>query len=215
MKLEPSPTTQCSTAWATYAPTALDALTRTEREECAALPSEPRRRDWLSGRVAAKRAIGRRFGIADPLRITLLHRALGAPQCSDRVFGPLPVSISIAHADDHAVAVAAGAGDRVGVDLEREGSIREAFVRLFAGSEERRRSPFVDPTVRWVLKEAAWKAFGCAPDLPLSALALEFDARRALCAVAIAGTRHTAFARTSHPWPGFVAAVVHATAEVM
>ena len=215
MRFEPSTTARCSAAWATYEPTAVDALTRAERRECAALSTEPRRRDWLSGRVAAKRAIGRYFGIVDPLRITLLPRDLGAPQCSDRVFGLLPVSISIAHAAGHAVAVATGAGARVGVDLEREGSIREAFVRLFAGRDERSRSPFVDPTVRWVLKEAAWKAFGCAPDLPLSALALEFDARRALCAVAIAGTRHTAVARTSHPWPGFVAAVVHAPAEVM
>src|SRR5689334_22817495 len=41
----------------------LCALTPREQREYDALPHESRRRDWLAGRRAAKRAVGERWGI--------------------------------------------------------------------------------------------------------------------------------------------------------
>lgn len=215
MELIRSRATRCTTASATFHPADLGTLTVGEQREWATLPTEERRADWLCGRVAAKRAVGEHLSIADLRRLALHRRDASAPACSDRVLGPLPVVLSIAHAHGHAVAAAAAPRDRVGVDLEREGAIRAAYVRFFASCDERRRMRFVDATTHWVLKEAAWKAFRCPPRLPLTALELWCDAHRALCAVSIAGARHAARAWVTRPWPGFVAAVVLAPMEVM
>ncbi len=190
-------------------------LTPVEHQEWTALPGTERRRDWLCGRVAAKRAVGAHVGIGDLQRLMLTSRDRSAPTCVERDRGPLPVALSITHADGRALAVAASLGDRVGIDLERSGAVASHHEHLFVGPAERDRSPDMDPTVGWVLKEAAWKAFCCPERLPLRALELEFDVNDALCAVVIAGVRQSARGRMLSVWPGFVAALVHVPLEVM
>lgn len=205
----------CTIACAASELGALEMLTPGEHDEWTAFRSAERRRDWLYGRVAAKRAVGARMGIDDLRRLVVSPRDRSAPVCSERDGGPLPVALSITHAAGRALAAAAPLGDRVGIDLERAGAIAAHHEHLFVGPAERDRSPDVDPTVRWVLKEAAWKAFCCPQRLPLRALELELDRTSALCAVVIAGVRQPARGRLLSVWPGFVAALVHVSTEVM
>nr|HEX4315315.1 beta-ketoacyl synthase N-terminal-like domain-containing protein [Kofleriaceae bacterium] len=82
------------------------------------------RRGWLLGRIAAKDAVRRALWAAQPDRavwpveIAIANAASGQPYVAG---GPgAHVAISIAHADDVAVAIAdATPGARVGVDIER------------------------------------------------------------------------------------------------
>jgi 4'-phosphopantetheinyl transferase EntD len=63
----------------------------------------------------------------------------------------LPVSISIAHCDGVAIAAAADSSTRVGVDIERVSGSRRSTAATFS----RRLRRIADPSLAWVLKEAA------------------------------------------------------------
>lgn len=215
MSFDLTSSSRCTIACAASDRGALELLAPVEHKVWTALPGIERRRDWLCGRVAGKRAVGAHVGIGDLQRLVLTSRDRSAPVCTERDRGPLPLALSLTHADGRALAVAAPLGDRVGIDLERSGAVASHHEHLFVGRAERDRSPDMDPTVRWVLKEAAWKAFCCPQRLPLRALELELDANDALCAVVIAGVRQSARGRLLSVWPGFVAALVHVSAEVM
>ncbi|HUF49315.1 MAG TPA: hypothetical protein VMN60_00690 [Longimicrobiales bacterium] len=160
-------------------------------------------------RAAATRAVRRAVAQLDvdaALSLNLLHRA-GAPPIAvagspDHV---LEYALSVAHRDGHAVAVASRSDRHIGVDVERADTIGAAEVRMFASVAER--AAGIDPTVLWLLKEAAWKALACPPNLPFHALQLELK-DGALLAVNVSDRRLRARAHVWSPWLHWLASLV-------
>lgn len=152
-------------------------LTRRERREYEALPHAARRRDWLAGRYAAKRAISIRRSVA-PDAIELASAPGAAPRAFVRTradnWAPLPDRLTLAHRDGIAIAAVFPSGAAIGVDIERIGEVSPPELEYIASEPERARLRGIDPTLVWVLKEAAWKALGLPSVTPLSALHLVF-----------------------------------------
>jgi phosphopantetheinyl transferase len=189
----------------------LGGLTRCERWEYDRLPrdNQARRRDWLAGRCAGKRAVAARCGLPVE-RVQLASRAGAGPRCmvlDGECWTHLPVSLSIAHCDGVAIAAAADSSTRIGVDIERVGEIAPEHRRYFLAPSEK----CADASLAWVLKEAAWKALGLGLAVPFTAVQLSFDREtRALQGVRVDSTWMTARAdviRFSHERP-LVAAVL-------
>lgn len=160
----------CDESW-------LCALTPREQHEYYGLPHAARRRDWLAGRCAAKRAIGARWAVpADQIELTPVPDAAPRPSVRNRTGGwsPLPVRLTIAHRGGVAIAAAFPSTAFFGVDLERAGELSAVELRYFLSESERSRHDGIDATLIWVLKEAAWKALGLGPSTPLSSLQLVF-----------------------------------------
>ena len=185
--------------------------------------SEPLRTDWLASRLAAKRAatalLARSGRVARHIEIvegvpdgragrTVVARHV-APLTPTRVLRvPLSLSISLAHAEGHAIAAAAPHPARIGVDLEREGGIPAAHAHYFLSRRERREQGARTLTELWALKESAWKALGCEDSTPFADLELVIDASGCLRAVRLGTMVFPAIAELRHPWPGWVAAVL-------
>ena len=166
----------CSVAFATSVTSTVDALTATERRDYDRLPHESRRRDWLAGRCAAKRAIASRCGTTLALdEIQLKTRAGAAPRCLVRgahaAWTSVPLNISIAHRDGVAIAAAADDATLVGVDIERDDDIARAHYGYFMTPSE---GSLLDATLVWVLKEAVWKALGLEHDVSFTDVRLDF-----------------------------------------
>jgi phosphopantetheinyl transferase len=150
-----------------------------ERALADALTVEKRRVDFIAGRVAAHRALGR-LGLSPSLYI-LPERdgaAAGAPRVHEVAApSPLPPALSIAHGGGWAVAVAA-ANARVGVDIEaiepRHPSFAaEAFAKGELDGWARALGGAGDAavvTVAWCVKEALLKLAGCGLRAPLPAM---------------------------------------------
>ena len=146
-------------------------LTERERETLAAFTVERRRRDWLAGRVAAKRALrrvlrdrGERVPGYDS--VDVWNDSNGAPRftVAKRPGLAAQLNLSIAHTEGTgvaAVADTAGAGT-VGVDIERTTEVSMAAVRriLAAGELARLHGDEAPPSAiaLWTAKEAAMKA---------------------------------------------------------
>src|SRR3954463_7753628 len=149
----------------------LCALTPREQREYASLPHAARKRDWLAGRYAAKRALAARWDVP-PDRIELASIPGAAPRPSLRnpagSCSPLPDRLTIAHRDGIALAAAFPSTILVGVDIERAGELSPVELRYILSESERPPCDGVDPTLVWVLKEPAWKALGLTPRTPLS-----------------------------------------------
>jgi phosphopantetheinyl transferase (holo-ACP synthase) len=186
-------------AIATCPEPALCALTAREQREYDALPHAARRRDWLAGRCAAKRAIGARFDMtADWIELTSVPHA--APRASvrhrARGWAPINARLTLSHRDGVAVAAAFAPSSWVGVDVERAGAVSQMERRYFLSEGERLSHRDIDATLVWVLKEAAWKALKLGAATPLSSLQLAFhDDGRHLIAVRRGGVEHRATAR--------------------
>jgi phosphopantetheinyl transferase (holo-ACP synthase) len=193
------------------------AMTEGEQQEYTSLPTMPQRADYQASRLAAKRAItwSTPAGGADDAetlrRVSVRRREGAAPRV--RVQEPsgewsaAPVVFSLAHRDGHAVAVTAPPGARVGVDVERVGSVAHRYIRYFASDAECSRGP-TDAASLWALKEAAWKALGLAQDLPFHSLEVEFDDARAVTGLRVDNIRFDAHASLLQPWPEHVVAVL-------
>jgi phosphopantetheinyl transferase len=134
---------------------------------------EPRRVEWLLGRVAAKAALRawlqKHHGLASaPADLEILPDQNGRPVPSGAWTQRLPrvPVLSLAHADGIAVAVA-GPGDAaagVGVDLEHAGPVNDDAGRVAFNDEERALLAQAGgdewPLRLWCAKEAAAKALG-------------------------------------------------------
>jgi len=155
----------------------------------AGLRFEKRRRDWLGGRLAAKRAVVRlaeSSGADWRPQSTREVEVLAGTTREPRVYSPgsgIPrrVQVSISHSGQLAGAVACHAdAGRIGFDLERLESIEPALYRLaFCDSEAEAiestpAATRVDAAVTlWTAKEAVSKAIGtglsiCLRDIHLS-----------------------------------------------
>jgi 4'-phosphopantetheinyl transferase EntD len=139
-----------------------------ELEHLETLHIDRRRRDWLAGRIAAKRAVRRallRSGVRVSDRdVQVLPAANGAPLL--RVTG-VPhasrlVRLSIAHDDGTALCgVADAAWGRIGVDIERDRPLaaeRLAYVLSDAERARLGRASDLDALAIWAVKEAVVKA---------------------------------------------------------
>jgi len=168
--------------------------------------------DRLAAARAAACAVARVTGCAEG-SVALSHRAGRAPVPMRRrnsAVEVLPCAVSIAHSSGRAVAAACASGDgRIGVDLERAGTVSPDQLRLFASPPERAFG--LEPTTLWTLKEAAWKAFSCKASTPFHALtiaALGAAPSAAYIVFALRGDVVPGFAHIWQPWPGWVAALV-------
>ena len=146
-------------------------LSEWERQTYAALPVERRRRDWLAGRVAAKRAVRGTCGAlgesAPPYAaIEIRNDHDGAPGFAVQGRADLSdhYNISIAHSDGAAVAAIAetAASGSIGVDMEVTKPLALPLLeRVLRQSElDRVADDATHPSalVMWTAKEAALKA---------------------------------------------------------
>jgi 4'-phosphopantetheinyl transferase EntD len=173
------PSAPYSLALATSDTASLGLLTRRERHDHDRLPHQPRRREWLAGRVAAKRAIGAFLGASLPLHHIELEPQAGAtPRClvRDNVerWTLAPLVLSIAHSNGVAIAAAASRSTRIGVDVERVGDIDADQHRYFLAPSEFAHAQRLGVTLLWVLKEALWKALGLSQALAFTSVQLAF-----------------------------------------
>lgn len=148
-----------------------------------------RRADWLMGRVAAKAVVARALAATLPgawepgaievasERSGLPYARLAAEAAAVAPFAPgerLPVSVSISHADGHALCAAScaraapdGTGRALGVDLGLVEPRSRAFVETFFTDDEQRfvhdagpRERDVRANLVWCAKEAVLKLLG-------------------------------------------------------
>lgn len=149
----------------------LHVLSESERTAMERLTVERRRRDWLAGRIAAKRALrAAARDCGDPVpayrAISVSNDAAGAP-CFTVAGRPELArrwNISIAHTDGAALAALADTErtGTVGVDIERTRPLSASLIRYALTADEARR--FTDdrrtpaPLIIWAVKEAVLKA---------------------------------------------------------
>ena len=205
---------------------ALFSLTAAEQRECTSLATARQRADYQAGRLAAKRAVAWSdsallpASVADEvetLRRISVRRRFGAPprvriQAREGQWACSRDVLSLAHCDGRAVAAVAPAGERIGVDVERIGSIQHAYIQYFATVAEREQGPR-DAASLWALKEAAWKALQLGTTVAFSALELEFSPGRELTGITLCGNRLDGRATLLEPWPDHVVAIVMVAAS--
>ena len=146
-------------------------LTDAERAIVDAFPLERRRREWLAGRIAAKRALRaelRRRGRDVPAyhAIELRNECDGAPRFTVRGAPELgdQLNVSISHTDGAAIAAVAdtNACGTVGVDIETTKPLSAALVSRVLQPAEiarlRAAGSHPAPLVMWTVKEAVLKA---------------------------------------------------------
>jgi 4'-phosphopantetheinyl transferase EntD len=188
-----------------------------ERREYAELAHDARRRDWLAGRRAAKRAIAAHCAVAST-QLRLVGRADAAPlgllRTDDEGWSTLPLSISISHHDGRGLAAVADGPTRVGVDLARLGEIEREHHRYFLAPSEWSIAKRIGATVVWALKEAAWKALSLGSETPFSALELTIDKTDRLRGIRLDGCWIPATARTWRFAHDLVAAAVYVRADL-
>jgi 4'-phosphopantetheinyl transferase len=189
-----------------------------ERERLAGLRIAKRRRDWLSGRRAAKVALARLLGDEAPGELDVIPAESGAPVVHRRM-RPLPgVGVSLVHSHDLAGALAwRGDGAGPGLDLERVEPLHDGLLALALNPVElayvnRGTGPM--RTVRalrlWTAKEAVLKSRGVGLRWPLRSVHVEPAVGRlewAAEAVEPATGTVSAFEVVSEPHGGYVVAV--------
>lgn len=135
-------------------------LTGPEREALARYTFPKRRKDWLLGRLAAKRALATAGGWA-PEAVSVLATESGRPAFAAPDESLAGWTLSITHGHGHAAALVAPGP--AGVDLERVRAVPQGGWRFFL--TERERAWLADAPlgpageiVVWALKEAVYKA---------------------------------------------------------
>lgn len=201
-----------TTAIARDGSTARSVLTVNEAEACARLAQRSRRSDFRAGRLAAKRAASGLLDGRPARRIEVTTLADGAPRivCLDSEGRGRPVEeeLSLAHREGRAVAVVAPSGTRVGVGLERAGSVPLQMIQHNLTPLERSIATEVDPTILWSLKQAAWKALGLGSTVPIGSIELRAGPSGQLLGVEAEGLLLPVHTRVGEPWPGFLSTMV-------
>ncbi|MGA2013093.1 MAG: 4'-phosphopantetheinyl transferase superfamily protein [Solirubrobacteraceae bacterium] len=141
---------------------------------------EKRRADWRLGRFTAKAALGAWIG-SEPARVEVLAAADRAPEAW--LDGArLPVSVSLSHRGDRALATVCAAPGITGCDLELVEHRSDAFVREWLDPDEQRVLARADPSQRALLANLFWSAKEATSKVRRLGLAL--DVRRAVVTVA-------------------------------
>jgi len=147
-------------------------LSPRERLQYEAFRSERRRRDWLAGRLAAKKLIIERQraqgdGDLKPAEIEIAYGPRGEPQALVRGKRLEGIALSIAHSCGHGLAGFShlDAEGHIGVDIERIRPVHPKLAKRFLSPEElgelqARFNATEGIILHWTLKEAALKALG-------------------------------------------------------
>ncbi|HWE36344.1 MAG TPA: 4'-phosphopantetheinyl transferase superfamily protein [Isosphaeraceae bacterium] len=143
-----------------------DFLNSKELDEYRALSADRRRRSWLLGRFAAKRAAAAYLGAVDLRAMAVARGLFGQPLL--RVAEADAPGLSISHAGALAVAVAHPAGHPLAVDYEE---IRPGQADAIASQLTPRENAWAGRdhprlTVLWTAKEALSKALRCGLTAP-------------------------------------------------
>ncbi len=152
---------------------ALALLGEEERRLLDRFKLEKRWREWLGGRLAAKRAVAAVLGDAGRQGYQIVVGDHGQPVVAGR--GDLGLSIS--HSGDYAVAMAVR-GHRCGIDIQVLGSSLVSVRSRYCNGGEGRLLARVAPGlllverlgILWAAKEACRKAAGGWPLVPLVAI---------------------------------------------
>lgn len=146
-------------------------LSDAERRVLARLTMDRRRADWRLGRWTAKRALGCWFGVV-PARVEVLAADDGAPEAwldGART----PVSVSLSHRADRALAVVVDAPRVAGCDLELIEPRSEAFVRQWMALPEQQLIQASDASERALLANLLWTAKEAASKVRREGLRLD------------------------------------------
>jgi 4'-phosphopantetheinyl transferase len=201
-------------------------LTAAERARLVGFRVPKRRAEWLTGRITAKSVVARALGEVLPCdwpfdAIEIASAASGmpyarlAPEAAPVArFAPgerLPVTVSISHAEGHAlcaatfVEAAEGRSRTIGIDLGLVEPRSSGFVATFFTSDEQRFVADAPPWERdlsanliWCAKEAVLKALGVG--LSVDTLAL-----RCLPEAGVTDPAEWAIVPCGHEWRPFVA----------
>lgn len=136
---------------------------------------EPRRREWLLGRLAAKEATCEYLWRQHRVRVTsasfeILPDPNGRPVVTGLSHGNCPPVVSISHAEGAAIAIAGdgAALEGIGIDLERRGRMTPRMEALVFTAAERQLLDVFDGEPRaewgarlWSAKEAVAKFTAC------------------------------------------------------
>lgn len=147
-----------------------DFLSNAERDAYRALVADRRRKSWLLGRVAAKRAAAASLETDDLRALEIARGIFGDP----RLCVPMahPPGLSISHAGPVAVAVAHPAGHVMAVDVEE---VRPRQADAIASQLTPREVEWAGGdhprlTALWTAKEALSKALRCGLTAPFRLL---------------------------------------------
>jgi len=138
-----------------------DLLSVSEREAFARLPAEKRRRDWLAGRLAAKRALRALDPAWGPDEIEILNAQDGRPFA--RVPSGAAHSFSISHCVKGGICAVSRDGSPIGVDFEPLAAHGDGVLALIMHRTELApldETPALWQTKLWTAKEAVLKALG-------------------------------------------------------
>jgi 4'-phosphopantetheinyl transferase len=161
-------------------------LTREEAALFAGLKTEKRRRDWLTGRYAAKHLVchalqaetGNRFSFAD---FAVLPKESGAPELVWRFENrSRPVTLSISHSGELAFcALSLEPAAWLGCDVEQVAPRSPAFVNDYFTPAEQALLHRTPPGRQPVLANAIWSAKEAV--LKVLAVGLTVDTRAVIC----------------------------------
>jgi phosphopantetheinyl transferase len=145
-----------------------DVLSLSELNTVRAFAAPKRQRDWLAGRLAAKRlmswALAQEGTYLKQPQIEILNRESGEPYVrlpEHPEFTRFPLSLS--HSVAGGAAAIAGPGHLVGVDLETVAPRDKSFLEMMAHDSEwdsTMATDFFEQTRLWTLKEAVAKLLG-------------------------------------------------------
>lgn len=148
-----------------------DFLSPSENERLRQLRFPKRRREWLSGRWAAKKLLilsTTQYTRLPVQTISVENDAQGAPFFSIEGQEQLPVSLSISHRDESVFcAITSMEGVRIGVDIELVETRPASFLQDYFTALEAETTSKLDPqerarwiTMSWSIKESFLKAMG-------------------------------------------------------
>jgi phosphopantetheinyl transferase len=170
-----------------------------ELEVFAHLDVEKRQRDWLAGRIAAKRAVQKHLGLPFPM-IEIRVEDSGRPIVANQ-----DLYLSITHSSDVAAAIASPAP--IGLDLERIEPRDPSFENLvLTPADQPRLEGLAGPardealTLLWCEKESYAKLEGNGLRIPFAELAIPDHITVERGTIEVSGVRF-AFALASAPWP--------------
>jgi 4'-phosphopantetheinyl transferase len=180
------------------------ALVPTEREIFENLGVDKRQREWLAGRMAAKRAVQKRLGLPFA-RIEIRVDENGRPQL---ILGKaIELHLSITHSYDVAAAIVAR--DPIGLDLERIEPRDASFEALVLTEQDRTvlgdltgEARDERLTMLWCEKEAYAKLEGSGLRIPFAELVVPEQLRVERGTVVLRGTSFAfAIVVASPEWP--------------
>lgn len=133
-------------------------LSEAEKQLCRRLATEKRRIDWLSGRLAAKKALAPRLN-ADPRRIEILNEPSGRPYCTH----PEAPAISLSHTQAGGLCAVSAGSEPIGADWETVAPRGPRVLEFYVHPEEQMPRAVSDARLQtrlWAAKEAVLKLLG-------------------------------------------------------